>query len=55
MKRCIVCREPYYRRNMTERWLLNASGKWVKYVAKGHPSCLRILNSVTKMFAERVA
>jgi hypothetical protein len=48
--KCIVCGEKYYRRNMTISWLRNHKGKWISYIAKGHPECLRILNRVTNMW-----
>lgn len=49
MNKCIVCRKPYYRRNMSIVWYRGPKG-WIKDIQKGHPECLRILNRVSNMF-----
>lgn len=49
MHRCVVCRYPYYRRNMSIQWT-KTGGKWHQQIAKGHPECLRILNRITTYF-----
>lgn len=47
---CIVCRERYYRRNLTVVWEQDRHGRWEKREQRGHPECLRVLARVTKRF-----
>lgn len=55
-KTCIVCRRPYYRRNLTINWVQVSNKRWEKTIAKGHPQCLRIFSRVSKMWhASRVS
>jgi hypothetical protein len=53
MKVCVVCRQPYYRRNMSEVWVRHEGrkdSKWRKTIVRGHPDCLRILSRATLLF-----